>query len=148
MLEALLVVAAEGRSIGEMSLDPKIIRYAQADNFAVFTTIRPDGHPVTQPMWVDADEDYVLINTEKHRRKFRNVQDDPRVTVTILDKDDPYAYVEVRGRVVDVVEGAEARRHIDALSRKYTGHDYPVDGVISERVILRIQPFERSEKAD
>ena len=131
-----------------MSLDPKIIRFAQADNFATFTTIRPDGHPVSQPMWVDADEDYVLINTEKHRRKFRNVQGDPRVTVTILDKDNPYSYVEVRGRVVGVVEGEVARRHIDALSRKYTGHDYPADGVITERVLLRIQPFEQSEKAD
>jgi PPOX class probable F420-dependent enzyme len=131
-----------------VSLDPKIIRYAQADNFAVFTTIRPDGHPVTQPMWVDADEDYVLINTEKHRRKYRNVQGDPRVTVTILDKDDPYAYVEVRGRVVDVVEGDVARRHIDELSRKYTGHDYPAGSVFTERVLLRIQPFEQSEKSD
>jgi PPOX class probable F420-dependent enzyme len=131
-----------------VSLDPKIIRFASADNYAVFTTIRPDGHPVSQPMWVGADEDYVLINTEKHRRKFRNVQDDPRVTVTILDKNDPYSYVEVRGRVVDVVEGEVARRHIDDLARKYTGHDYPADGVISERVMLRIKPFEQSEKSD
>jgi len=131
-----------------MSLDPKVLSFAQADNFAVFTTIRPDGHPVSQPMWVDADDDFVLINTEKHRRKFRNVAADPRVTVTIIDRQNPYSYVEVRGRVVDIVEGGEPRAHIDALSQKYTGHPYPPDGVKSERVILKIQPVETSEKQD
>ncbi len=131
-----------------MSLDPKITKYAQADNFAVFTTIRPDGHPVSQPMWVDADDDYVLINTEKHRRKFRNVEQDPRVTVTILDKKDPYKYVEVRGKVVDVVQGDQPRQHIDKLSLKYTGRKYTASAIKTERVILRIQPLETSEKSD
>ena len=131
-----------------MSLDPKIIRYAQADNFATFTTIRPDGHPVSQPMWVDADDEFVLINTEKHRRKFRNVQQDPRVTVTIIDRINPYVYVEVRGRVAEVVEGDEARAHIDRLSQKYEGHPYPADGIKSERVLLKIRPLETSEKQD
>ena len=91
-----------------MSLDPRVLAFAQADNFAVFTTPRTDGHPVTQPMWVDADDDFVLINTEKHRRKFRNVEQDPRVTVTIVDRNNPYVYVEVRGRVEQVVDGPEA----------------------------------------
>ena len=131
-----------------MSLDPKVLAFAQTDNFAVFTTIRPDGHPVSQPMWVDADDDYVLINTEKHRRKFRNVQADPRVTVTIIDRNNPYSYVEVRGNVVDIVEGAEPRAHIDALSQKYEGRPYPPDGVKTERVILKIAPLETSEKQD
>jgi PPOX class probable F420-dependent enzyme len=130
-----------------MALDDKIIAFARTANFAAFTTMRPDGHPVTQPMWVDADDDYVLINTEKHRRKFRNVQSDPRVTVTIFDRDDPYRYVEVRGHVVDTVEGQAARDHIDALSRKYTGQDYGTT-VKSERVILRIRPEELSQKSD
>jgi PPOX class probable F420-dependent enzyme len=130
-----------------MALDPRITQYAQAANFAAFTTLRPDGQPVTQPMWVDADTDYVLINTEKHRRKFRNVTADPRVTVAIWDRTNPYAYVEVRGRVVGVVEGAEARQHIDRLSQKYNGHDYPPEIITSERVILRIEPLEISANA-
>lgn len=131
-----------------MSLDPKVVAFARADNYAVFTTMRPDGHPVSQPMWVDADDDYVLINTEKHRRKFRNVEADPRVTVTIIDKDNPYSYVEVRGTVVDVIEGDQPRAHIDQLSQKYHGQPYPADGIKSERVILRIRPLETSEKQD
>lgn len=131
-----------------MSLDPKIIDFARADNFAVLTTIRPDGHPVTQPMWVDADADHVLINTEKHRRKFRNVQHDPRVTVTIIDRNNPYGYVEVRGRVVNIVEGDEPRHHIDKLSQKYNGRLYPADAVKTERVILQILPLEASENQD
>ena len=131
-----------------MSLDARITAFARADNFAVFTTLRGDGQPVSQPMWVDADDDFVLINTEKHRRKYRNVQADPRVTVTILDRNNPYVYVEVRGRVVEVVEGPQARAHIDTLSQKYTGHPYPADGIKSERVLLKIQPVETSEKQD
>ncbi|HYP43932.1 MAG TPA: PPOX class F420-dependent oxidoreductase [Propionibacteriaceae bacterium] len=130
-----------------MSLDPKVAAFARAKNYAVFTTLRPDGHPVSQPMWVDADDNYVLINTEKHRRKFRNVEADPRVTVTIIDRDDPYSYVEVRGTVVEVVEGAEPRAHIDELSQKYEGRAYQTK-VKSERVMLKIQPLETSEKQD
>jgi PPOX class probable F420-dependent enzyme len=131
-----------------MSLDQQIIDFAQGKNFAVFTTLRPDGHPVTQPMWVDADNDYVLINTEKHRRKFRNIRHDPRVTVTIWDRDNPYSYVEVRGTVVDVVEGDAPRQHINQLSQKYDGRPYPMESVKSERVILKILPLEQSRKAD
>lgn len=127
-----------------MSLDPRIRSYAEAANFAAFTTLRPDGQPVTQPMWVDADDHYVLINTEKHRRKFRNVQHDPRVTVTIWERKNPYSYVEVRGRVVGIVEGPEARQHIDKLSQKYNGRDYPAGNIKSERVVLQIEPLERS----
>ncbi len=131
-----------------MSLDTLITDFAHGPNFAAFTTLRPDGQPVTQPMWVDADDEHVLINTEKHRRKFRNVQGDPRVTVTIWDHQNPYSYVEVRGRVVDVVEGDEPRRHIDQLSQKYLGTDYDGDAIQTERVILKIKPLEQSEKSD
>jgi PPOX class probable F420-dependent enzyme len=128
-------------------MDPRITTFAQAANFAAFTTLRLDGQPVTQIMWVDADDDFVLINTEKHRRKFRNVQADPRVTVTIWDRGDPYRYLEVRGVVEDVVEGDEPRQHIDALSWKYDGHAYPVEQIRSERVILRIRPVQVSRNS-
>lgn len=108
-------------------------------NFATLTTLFPDGTPQTQVMWVGCDDDHVLINTEVHRAKFRNVEADARATVTVWDAGNPYSYVEVRGRVVDTFAGAEARAHIDALAQKYTGKDYAND-VTSERVVLRIAP--------
>ena len=95
---------------------------------------------MTHVMWVDADDDHVLINTEVHRAKFKAIERDPRVTVTIWKRDDPYRFAEVRGRVVETVRGPEARAHIDALSRKYRGRDYDPANIGSERVILRIAP--------
>lgn len=120
-------------------LDPKVVSLAQAANFAALTTLLPDGQPQTHVMWVDADDTHVLINTELHRQKAKNVQRDPRVTVAIIAADNPYDFVEVRGRVVEVVRGETARAHIDALSLKYTGKPYAM-AIQSERVILRIEP--------
>jgi PPOX class probable F420-dependent enzyme len=121
-------------------LHPKVVELARGENFAALTTLLPGGHPQTQVMWVDADEDYLLINTEVHRQKFKNVERDPRVTLTIWDKEDPYRFVEVRGEVVDKTKGPEAREHIDELSYKYHGRPYG-NTVKSERVILRISPL-------
>jgi PPOX class probable F420-dependent enzyme len=120
-------------------LDAEVRSFAQSDNFAALTTLFEDGAPQTQVMWVDADDDHILINTEVHRAKFENVERDPRVSVLIWDKDDAYRYVEVRGRVTDVVRGQQARDHIDACSRRYFGKDYPAE-IQSERAILRITP--------
>ena len=75
-------------------------------------------------MWVDADDDQLLINTEIHRAKYKAIQQHPEVTVTIWDAANPYRYAEVRGRVVGEVRGDEARAHIDTLSQRYLGHDY------------------------
>ncbi|MCB9375042.1 MAG: TIGR03618 family F420-dependent PPOX class oxidoreductase [Microthrixaceae bacterium] len=81
-------------------LDPDLKDLAQAKNFAALTTLMPDGHPQTQIMWVGADDDeHVIINTQLDRQKYRNVLADPRVTVTVFDADNPYRYVEARGRV-------------------------------------------------
>ena len=121
-------------------LHPKVIELASGENFAALTTLLPDGHPQTQVMWVDADGDHLLINTEVHRQKFRNVERDPRVTLTIWDKEDPYTFVEVRGEVVEKAKGPEARRHIDELSHKYHGKPYGTP-IRSERVMLRIAPL-------
>jgi len=121
-------------------LDPRVRGLAQAQNFATLSVILRSGRPMTHVMWVDADEDHVLINTEAHRAKFRAVERDPRVTVTVWQRDDPYTYAEVRGQVVSTVRGPEARAHIDSLSRKYRGRDYDDAAITSERVILRIAP--------
>jgi PPOX class probable F420-dependent enzyme len=122
------------------SVLPEVLALAQGPNFAALTVHLASGPAMTHVMWVDADADHVLINTEVHRAKFRAVERDPRVTVTIWDVTSPYSYVEVRGRVVETVRGPLARDHIDALSQKYLGRDYDPASIQSERVILRIAP--------
>ena len=122
------------------AVDPKVRGLAQGVNFAALTVHLQSGAAMTHVMWVDADDDRILINTEVHRAKFKAVEREPRVTVMIWMKDDPYTYAEVRGRVVETVRGPEARAHIDALSRKYHGRDYEAGNIQSERVILKIAP--------
>jgi PPOX class probable F420-dependent enzyme len=122
------------------AVDPKVRDLAQGANFAAFTVHLRSGDAMTHVMWVDADDDHVLINTEVHRTKFKAVERDPRVTVTVWEREDPYTYAEVRGRVVETVRGPDARAHIDALAQKYRGRDYDPSIIRSERVILRIAP--------
>jgi PPOX class probable F420-dependent enzyme len=120
-------------------LEEGVRSLAKGKNFAAFTTLLPDGQPMTHVMWVDCDDEHVLINTEVHRQKARNIGRDPRVTVTIWDAADPYRYAEVRGEVVETVTGPEARAHIDQLSMKYYGHEYR-NRIQSERLLVRIKP--------
>lgn len=120
-----------------MALDPDLKDLAQGKNFAALTTLMPDGHPQTQIMWVSADDEHVIINTQLDRQKYRNVLADPRVTVTVFDADNPYRYVEARGRVARTQDGAAAAASIDELSRKFTGGDYGM-GPTDSRVILFI----------
>jgi len=120
-------------------IDDKIKALAQGKNFGALTTMLPSGQPMTHVMWVDADDDYLLINTETHRQKYKNVAHDPRVTVAVIDQDNPYHYAEVRGQVVGEITGPAARAHIDELSQKYTGAPY-ANPITSERVILQISP--------
>lgn len=113
---------------------------AQSANFGTITTLLRDGSPATHVMWVDCDDDHMILNTETGRMKYRNVLRDPRVSVVVWDADDPIAYVEVRGKVVQTVAGQEARDHIDKLSMKYDGKPYPSSKIKTERVILKIAP--------
>ena len=120
-----------------MALDDDLKTLAQAKNFAALTTLMPGGQPQTQIMWVHATDDQVVINTQLDRQKYRNVVADPRVTVTVFDAENPYRYVEARGRVARTQDGAAAAASIDELSRKYTGGDYGM-GPTDRRVILFI----------
>ena len=129
-----------------MPLDPEVRAMAQDKNFATLSTLLPSGYPMTHVMWVDADDEHLLINTEVHRDKYKNVQRDPRVTVTVIDRENPYKYVEVRGKVVEEVRGQEARDDIDRLSEKYNGTKYDPSAIQSERVILKIRPVDDKVK--
>ena len=122
-------------------LEPAIRDLARDKNFAALSVRMPNGQIGTHVMWVDADDDHVLINTEIHRAKFKGMQADPNVTVMIWKLADPYSYAEVRGVVSGTVGGQEARDHIDALAKKYLGADsYPNKIGPQGRVILKIAP--------
>ena len=120
-------------------LEPAIRDLARGRNFAALSVRMPNGQIGTHVMWVDADDEHVLINTEVHRAKFKGMQAHPNVTVMIWRLDDPYSYAEVRGVVTGTVLGQEARDHIDALSQKYEDKPYS-NTITSERVIVKITP--------
>lgn len=104
----------------------------------MITTVMPGGNFQTHYIWTGIEGKRLFVNTEVHRQKFKNVERDSRVTLTIRDEQDPYHYAEVRGEVVEMVRGQEARDHIDALSQKYNGEPYPPDQIKTERVTLWI----------
>jgi hypothetical protein len=122
------------------TLDARVRELAEAKNYCAFTVNLASGRAMTHIVWVDARADELLVNTEVHRDKFRAVERDPRVTLTIWDAADPNIFAEVRGRVVQTTRGPEARAHIDSLSRKYRGTDYDDSRITSERVILHVAP--------
>lgn len=120
-------------------LDAAVKSLAQEPNLAAVSTLGPDGQPMTHLMWVGVDDDHLLINTEVERQKYRNISRDPRVTVAIVDRDNPYHYAEVRGRVVDKIIGDRARDQLEELSQQYTGAPYALP-IQSDRVLLFIRP--------
>jgi PPOX class probable F420-dependent enzyme len=104
-------------------------------NFAVVATVNPDGSPQSSVVWVDWDGENVLFNTTRPRAKGRNLSRDPRVSITVFDRENPYRYVEVAGKAEFEDEGAN--EHIHKLSHKYNGQDYPD---ANGRVIVRVHP--------
>lgn len=123
-----------------MPLDPNVQRLAKTDNVAIVVTLMPDGQPQALPTWIDTDGEHLLVNTEPQRQKSKNVRRDPRVTVLLIDKANPFDFAEVRGRVVETVGGEEARQHIDELSQRYNGRLYDNPVGPQGRIILKIAP--------
>ena len=108
--------------------------------FAHLATVMPDGAPHVTPVWIDHDPaaGRLLVNTERGRQKVVNVEREPRVGLSLTDPEDPYRRLSVIGEVVERTTGG-AREHIDALSRRYTGHDYDNE-IRTERLLLVIRP--------
>ena len=122
------------------NIPEKFLDLFQKKAFAQLATLMPDGSPQVSPVWVDYDGRYIVINSAKGRVKDRNMRRDPRVGIDMLDPDNPYRHLSIRGRVTAVTENG-ADEHIDKLTKKYTGQDhYPYRGPGEVRVIYKIEP--------
>ena len=108
-------------------------------NFVVVATSNTDGSPQTSVLWATYDGDQLLLSTIQGRKKETNWLKDPRVSVLILDRDDMYRFVEVRGTVSMSTDGGPEL--IERLSQTYTGHSYAGDeGTDHVRVVVRVTP--------
>ncbi|MBI4454277.1 MAG: PPOX class F420-dependent oxidoreductase [Acidobacteria bacterium] len=113
--------------------------------FASLATLMPDGHPQVTPVWCDFDGTYVWVNSARGRQKDRNMRRDPRVALSLMDPDNPYRYLEVRGRVVEITEEG-ASEHINRMAKKYLGVDrYPYAQAKEVRVVYKILPESTSK---
>jgi PPOX class probable F420-dependent enzyme len=129
------------REAGSMAvLNEKQASLFTGRNWGVIATIREDGSPQATPVWIDYDGEDVLVNSAHGRTKVKNIQRDPRATVTVLPAEDQQSgYVMVSGPATIVEDGAV--EHIDMLAKKYLGEDkYPYLGPGEQRVIIKIRP--------
>ncbi len=108
--------------------------------FANLATLNADGTPQVTPVWIDWDGTHVLVNTAQGRVKDRNLRRNPNVAISIMDPGNPYRYLAIQGRVVNVTtNGADA--HIDKMAKKYMGKDsYPFRTPTEVRVVFAIEP--------
>ena len=108
--------------------------------YAHLTTLNRDGSPQVTPVWVDYDGKHVRINSAKGRVKDKNMRRDPHVSIAIQDPANPYRYLEIRGKVVEITENG-ADDHINQLSKKYLGNPvYPFRQPGEVRVTYKIEP--------
>ncbi|HEY1829233.1 MAG TPA: PPOX class F420-dependent oxidoreductase [Acidimicrobiales bacterium] len=121
------------------TLSPKARQLIERPVLASVATLNPDGTPQITPVWIDLDGDNLVFNTAKGRVKARNLEKDSHVAITVIDPEDQYNVVALRGTVTDIsTEGADA--HIDSLAKKYLNVDsYPMrrEGEVRIRVTVR-----------
>lgn len=119
-----------------------VIKIIKDKNFAFLGTIMKDGRPQVSPIWIDIDDNnnIILFNTAQGRIKHKNISRDPRVSLSLVDKNNPYSMVTIQGTVIEQTTiGAD--EHIDKLAKKYLNIDrYPSHSPSIKRVICKIRP--------
>ena len=120
-------------------IDPELRELLEAANFVTLATLMGDGAPHATTVWGGVEGDRACFFTQPGSLKARNIAADPRVAMTVIDRDNPYRAGQLRGPVTETVEGDAALEIIDRLSRKYTGEDFPM----RSGVVFLIEP-ERS----
>jgi len=123
-------------------LNDKARSLIEGPNLAFLAEVMEDGSPHVSPVWIELEDGHLTFNTAVGRLKERNMRRDPRVALSIADKDDPYDKVDIRGRVVEIVQGEEAEDQIDALAKKYIGQDtYPWRRPDEVRLKVLVEPL-------
>lgn len=106
-------------------------------NYAHLATVMPGGGPHTVPVWAGIEDGMIAFLTSPGSRKARNLAADPRVAISVTDRNQPYAMALVRGRVTARLDGGPAWEVIDRISRTYIGQPYPLR---TDRVVFLIEP--------
>jgi PPOX class probable F420-dependent enzyme len=139
-LAAQAPISGERTDHMSQAVEGRVEELLAAKNFCQVATLRRDGSIHAVPTWVDVQDGLPVLNTAEGRVWPANLQRDPRVTLTVLNADNPYEYVTIRGRVAERTH-AGADEHIDALAKKYLGQDeYPYRRPGEQRVIIRVVP--------
>jgi len=122
------------------SIDDRSRELLEAKNFAHVATISSDGTPHTAVAWIDVDGDVAQVNSAAGRDWPANLRRDPRVTITVVNRENPYEYVTIKGEAIEITpEGAD--EHIDSLAKKYLDKDeYPFRLEDEVRLKIRIRP--------
>jgi PPOX class probable F420-dependent enzyme len=148
-VEIVNVPPAEGNEVfdkvdspsGATELDKKDLqRLFQGRNLAFISTLSKDGSPHITPMWADMEGDVILINTFESSAKSKNIKKDPRIAISVVESNNPYNMVSIKGRVIDqTTEGAD--EHLKKLAKRYLGiGKYYYREPNRKRVILKIKP--------
>ena len=114
----------------------------EGPHLAFLAEVMEDGSPHVSPVWITLEGDNITFNTATGRIKEKNMRRDARVAISIADRNDFFNKVDIRGRVIEMIEGEEADRHIDALAKKYLGKDrYPGHNPAETRIKVVVEPI-------
>ncbi len=121
-----------------MNLSSDVKKLLDDKNLAFIATLMKDGSPQITPTWVDVEGDVIVINTAEGRVKQKNLLRDPRIAISVVDKDNPYNMITIQGKVIEQTTiGADL--HIDKMAKKYLGVDkYPFARENEKRILLKI----------
>ena len=121
-------------------LDDSARSKIEAPNLAFLATVMEDGSPQVSPIWIAMEDGNITFNTALRRLKEKNMRRDPRVAISVADRNDIYDRVTIRGRVLEMIDGEVADRQIDDLARKYLGTDYPWRKQGENRLKVVVEP--------
>lgn len=122
-------------------LNDKAIKLFEGRNLVFIATIMKDGSPQLSPVWANYEGGYIFVNTAEGRLKHKNVLRDPRVAISVVDKNNPLNMATIQGKVVEIIPDYEYQ-HANKLTKKYMGKDtYPFRQPEEKRIVFKIIPL-------